>query len=313
MACPIFGRRQCCGAAPAPMPGLAAKFGPRGAPGRAAGALYEFGTDLSSRARRLSAIMTAMADRSAIEWTDATWNPVTGCTKVSPGCRFCYAERLTARFGRGPFTEVMLHRDRLFLPLRWREPRRIFVNSMSDLFHERVPDDFIASVIDTARLAPYHVFQILTKRADRMLQWHHERGATLPSNVWFGVSVESMRYAWRVDRLRLVDVAVRFVSAEPLLGSLRELDLRGIAWVITGGESGGTSARALVERSGRGWRPKPEALRWVRELRSLCQHNAVAFFHKQWGGPRPTSGGRTLDGRVWEDMPLIAETSVRCH
>jgi protein gp37 len=244
-----------------------------------------------------------MADHSAIQWTDATWNPVTGCTKISPGCRFCYAERLTTRFGRGPFTTIRLHPDRLGLPLQWRQPRRIFVNSMSDLFHERVPDDFIARVVDTVRIAPQHVFQVLTKRADRMLAWSRALKEPLPSNVWLGVSVESMRFAWRVDRLRCVGVGVRFVSAEPLLDSLRGLDLRGIAWLITGGESAGGPSRALVERHGQGWRPKPDALQWVRELRDACRDAHVAFFHKQWGGPRPTSGGRLLDGRTWSEMP----------
>jgi protein gp37 len=198
-----------------------------------------------------------MADGSAIQWTDATWNPVTGCTKISPGCRFCYAER-------GPFTTIRLHADRLGLPLQWRQPRRIFVNSMSDLFHDRVPDHFIARVIDTARIAPQHVFQILTKRADRMLAWTRARAEPVPSNVWLGVSVESMRFAWRVDRMREVDVRVRFVSAEPLLGSLRGLNLKGIAWLITGGESGGDPSRALVERHGQRWNPKPDALQGAR-------------------------------------------------
>jgi protein gp37 len=251
-----------------------------------------------------------MADGSAIQWTDATWNPVTGCTKTSPGCRFCYAERLTARFGRGPFTTIRLHPDRLALPLQWRQPRRIFVNSMSDLFHDRVPDDFIARVIGTARVAPQHTFQILTKRADRLLAWTRASLEPVPSNVWLGVSVESMRFAWRVDRLRDVDVCVRFVSAEPLLGSLRGLDLRGIAWLISGGESAGTASRALVERDGQRWRPKPEALQWLRELRDACGDAGIAFFHKQWGGPRPTSGGRLLDGRAWDEMP--DQKSVGC-
>jgi protein gp37 len=254
-----------------------------------------------------------MADRSAIEWTDATWNPVTGCTKISPGCRFCYAERLTARFARLPFTTIRLHPDRLDLPLRWHQPRRIFVNSMSDLFHEGVPDDFIERVINTAQSAPQHVFQILTKRADRMLAWTRARLAPIPANIWMGVSVESVRYAWRVDRLRDIDVAVRFISAEPLLGSLRPLDLRGIAWLITGGESGGAASRALVERNGQGWCPKAEALQWVRELRDSCRNAGVAFFHKQWGGPRPTSGGRLLDGRTWSEIPFRTELIAPRH
>src|SRR3984893_11255208 len=244
-----------------------------------------------------------MATKSSIEWTEATWNPVTGCTKISPGCKFCYAERLTLRFGRSKFNDVTTHPDRLLLPLRWREPRRIFVNSMSDLFHERVSDTFISRVIDVARLAPHHTFQVLTKRADRLLRWHKRYCQSIPANVWLGVSVESEQYAWRVERLRQVDIAVRFISAEPLLGSLNSLNLSGISWVISGGESGGPPSRALVEKTIHGWKPKEAAIAWVRELRDLCRASGVAFFHKQWGGLRPTSGGRLLDGRTWNQMP----------
>lgn len=249
-----------------------------------------------------------MASLSAIEWTDATWNPVTGCTKVSPGCKYCYAERLTKRFGQQQFTDIVLHPDRLELPLRWRTPRMIFVNSMSDLFHERVPLAFVDRVFDVIRRAPHHTFQVLTKRPDRLLLWQRAERArrAIPPNTWLGVSVESMPYAWRVDRLRAVDAAIRFVSAEPLLDSLAALDLTGIAWVITGGESGGSPARALVEVTTRGWEPKVDALRWVRELRDRCRAARVAFFHKQWGGPRPTSGGRRLDGRAWSQYPAHA-------
>ena len=249
-----------------------------------------------------------MSSLSAIEWTDATWNPVTGCTKVSPGCKYCYAERLTERFGQQRFTEVVLHPERLQLPLRWRPPKMIFVNSMSDLFHERVPFTFVDQVFEVIGQMPQHTFQVLTKRPDRLLLWH--RGGdndqpvrAIPPNAWLGVSVESMTYAWRLDSLRRVAVAVRFVSAEPLLGPLTALDLTGIAWLITGGESGGSGARALVEAMKSGWRVKPEALSWVRELRDRCVRGGVAFFHKQWGGPRPTSGGRLLDGRIWSEYP----------
>jgi protein gp37 len=247
-----------------------------------------------------------MASDSAIEWTDATWNPVSGCTKVSPGCKFCYAERLTKRFGQRDFTNVMLHPDRLGLPLRWREPRMIFVNSMSDLFHDRVPFEFIDQVFAIMTRASRHVFQVLTKRPDRMVEWYRnvDGRRVVPSHVWLGVSVESAPYVWRVDRLRQVDVPVRFVSAEPLLGSLAaSLDLTGISWVISGGESGGPASRALVEQTAAGWKPKPQAVQWVRELRDLCEAAGVAFFHKQWGGPRSTSGGRMLDGRQWSDYP----------
>jgi protein gp37 len=249
-----------------------------------------------------------MASDSAIEWTDATWNPVTGCTKVSPGCKFCYAERLTKRFGRGDFSDVTVHPDRLELPLRWRAPRMIFVNSMSDLFHERVPFEFIDEVFAVMAHADHHAYQVLTKRPERLVAWHreHGRGRPVPPHVWLGVSVESAAYAWRIDRLRQVDVPVRFISAEPLLGPLPALDLTGIAWLITGGESGGTTARALVERGADGrWQPKADALPWVRDLRDQCAHAGVAFFHKQWGGPRPTSGGRLLDGRDWSEYPQV--------
>ncbi len=247
-----------------------------------------------------------MASLSAIEWTDATWNPVTGCTKVSPGCRYCYAERLTKRFGQQRFTDIVLHPERLDLPLRWRTPRMIFVNSMSDLFHDRVPISFIDQVFGVIRRSPHHVFQVLTKRPERLLSWHRGVDGTInpiPENAWLGVSVESMEFAWRVDRLRQVDGPVRFVSAEPLLGPLASLDLTGVAWLITGGESGGSSSRTLVEMTPIGLKVKPEAVRWVRELRDRCIANGIAFFHKQWGGPRPTSGGRSLDGQTWSEYP----------
>ena len=243
-----------------------------------------------------------MALDSAIEWTDATWNPVTGCTKVSPGCKFCYAERLTERFGLQAFSEIRLHPDRLSLPLRWRTPRRIFVNSMSDLFHERVPSGFINQVFDVMAQAPQHVFQVLTKRSERLLAWRQSvRSGSIPAHIWLGVSVESASYLLRLDHLRQADVAVRFMSAEPLLGPLTGLNLEGIAWVITGGESGGPPERALVEATTRGLRPKADGLRWVREIRELCRTQGVAFFHKQWGGRTAKAGGRVLDGREWSE------------
>jgi protein gp37 len=249
-----------------------------------------------------------MGEHTAIEWTDATWNPVTGCTKVSPGCKFCYAERVTERWGRGDFSKVKTHPDRLDLPLRWKAPRRIFVNSMSDLFHESVHSAFIDEVFAVMARAPQHVFQVLTKRADRMLEWHRSRrNEPIPGHIWLGVSVESSGYLWRVDRLRLVNVPVRFVSAEPLLGSLTGLDLEGISWLISGGESGGASSRALVMKTSTGWKPKTEGLLWVRQLRDLCRAQGVAFFHKQWGGPTPKTGGRYLDRRLWNEMPATAE------
>lgn len=246
-----------------------------------------------------------MGAQSTIEWTDATWNPVTGCTKISPGCKFCYAERLTDRFGRQRFTDVLLHPDRLALPLRWRTPKRIFVNSMSDLFHEQVPDTFITQVFDVMMRASQHTFQVLTKRPDRLCEWRKSGmwPKSIPAHVWVGVSVESTEYLWRIDRLREVEAPVRFVSAEPLLGPLTNLDLSGIQWVITGGESGGGSSRSLVEKTKLGLRPKPEALRWIRHIRDLCARQGVAFFHKQWGGYTPKAGGRMLDGAEWSQYP----------
>ena len=234
-----------------------------------------------------------MADKSAIEWTDATWNPVTGCTKVSPGCKHCYAERLAKRLQamgnpryRNGFA-VTLHPDQLDLPLRWNSPRRIFVNSMSDLYHERVPEEFILRAFDVMVKAEQHVFQILTKRSGRLaklaprLPW--------PPNVWQGVSVENDHYIARIADLQKVAAAVRFLSVEPLLGPIPDLPLQGIHWVIVGGESGP------------GHRPIEPA--WVREIRDQCLEAGVPFFFKQWGGLTPKSGGRRLDGRFWNQLP----------
>ncbi len=248
---------------------------------------------------------------SGIEWTDATWNPVTGCSKISPGCKFCYAERLARRLqvmGNPRYTNgfaVTLHADQLALPLRWRTPKRIFVNSMSDLFHDEVPFEFVDRVFDVIERAPRHVFQILTKRPERLVEWHQIRSASraIPVNAWLGVSIESGRYIARADVLRRMDVAVRFISAEPLLGSLAELNLSGISWLIVGGESGGSPGRALVRRETGKWSVKPLALGWVAELRDMCRTAGVAFFFKQWGGRTPKSAGRDLDGQTWSEYP----------
>jgi protein gp37 len=234
-----------------------------------------------------------MGDHSAIEWTDATWNPVTGCTKVSPGCKHCYAERLAARLQamgnqryRNGFA-VTLHPDQVDLPLRWAQPRRIFVNSMSDLVHEAVPEAFIARVFAVMARAPRHIFQVLTKRADRAaelaprLPW--------PPNVWQGVSVETARYTGRIERLRRIPAAVRFLSVEPLLGPIPALPLDGIDWVIVGGESGP--------------RHRPLDPVWARDIRDQCVRAHVPFFFKQWGGKTSKSGGRILDGRTWDETP----------
>jgi len=237
-----------------------------------------------------------MSSSTGIEWTDATWNPMTGCTKVSPGCKHCYAERLANRLyamGNRRYARrfaLTLHPDLLDLPLSWRRPRRVFVNSMSDLFHEDVPESFIEGVFATMATARWHQFQILTKRSARLrevaprLRW--------PSNVWQGVSVESASYVSRVRDLQAVPAAVRFLSVEPLLGAIPVLPLDGIAWVIVGGESGP------------GRRPVDPA--WVRDLRDQCVAAGVPFFFKQWGGRTPKANGRELDGRTWDEMPLTA-------
>jgi len=249
-----------------------------------------------------------VADHSAIEWTDATWNPVTGCTKVSAGCDNCYAERLALRLQkmgsqryRNGFA-VTLHPQALELPLRWRSPKRIFVNSMSDLFHGSVPSEFIDRVFDVMERAPWHQFQVLTKRPGRMAAYltgtvvvegrtvsTKYPGRTVPPNVWIGTSVEDDRVTDRIDHLRRIPAPVRFLSCEPLIGPLDELDLRGIDWVIVGGESG--PHHRPIQRD------------WVRSIRRQCRTARVAFFFKQWGGPVSKSGGRTLDRRIYGGMP----------
>lgn len=281
---------------------------------------------------------------SAIEWTERTWNPVTGCSKVSPGCAHCYAETLSLRFGwsKLPWTpenaqaNIVLHPERLEQPLKWRKSAVVFVNSMSDLFHEEIPYEFIREVFNVMRRCdggivaatgkpdPSHTFQVLTKRPERALELWQERKLgfrTWPENVWLGTSIENMRWVGRADTLREIPAAVRFISAEPLLGPLAErvycptcwdwpddncpdcdglrwwwsqesLDLTDIDWLIVGGESGPVH------------RPmKPE---WVRELRDMARLADTAFFFKQWGGRTPKAGGRELDGRTWDEMPHLA-------
>ena len=235
-----------------------------------------------------------MGANSHIEWTEATWNPVTGCTKISAGCKNCYAERLALRLRamgahryRNGF-DVTLHEDVVDLPRTWRKPRRIFVNSMSDLFHSDVPLSFIRRVFETMQDCPQHSFQVLTKRSDRVrnlsakLDW--------PENVWMGVSVEDSRVFHRVDDLRAVPASVRFLSCEPLIGSLAGIDLNAIHWVIVGGESGPHS-RAM------------ESV-WVREIFRACRKQKVPFFFKQWGGVQKHRTGRELGGRTYNEMPL---------
>ena len=282
---------------------------------------------------------------TAIEWTDATWNPITGCSKVSEGCRNCYAAALAPRLaamGQDGYTNlpwtkpnaprnVKLHPSRLDGPLRWTRPRRIFVNSMSDLFHELVPFEFIDRVFAVMALAPRHTFQVLTKRPERMAEYlslenrperalailgamrefmasgksHASNQATssyldrqevpLP-NVWLGTSVEDSQVLGRADHLRQVPAAVRFLSCEPLIGPLDELDLTGVHWVIVGGESG--AGHRLIEKQ------------WVQGIRAQAQAAGAAFFFKQWGGATPKAGGRDLDGRTWDEMP---EASYAMH
>lgn len=239
-----------------------------------------------------------MADKSSIEWTDATWNPVRGCTKISPGCKNCYAERFAERF-RGvpghPFEfgfDIRLVPEKLEVPLRWKTPKRIFVNSMSDLFHEAVPDSYVSKVAQVMLLANWHVFQVLTKRAERLrssVQAHLREVATA-SHVWWGVSVEDRKHGLpRVAELQASDVAVRFLSIEPLLEDVGDLDLSGIAWVIVGGESG-PRARPMDER-------------WVERILAQCVEQDVPFFFKQWGGTRKKRAGRLLHGEMYDNMP----------
>jgi len=243
-----------------------------------------------------------MASKTSIEWTEVTWNPVTGCDRTSPGCDNCYALRLAGRLHAmgqpryalngdpatsGPGFGVTCHDDLVDLPQRWRSPRLVFVNSMSDLFHPEVPDEFISRVFASMAAAQAHTFQVLTKRSKRLAALATD--LTWPANVWMGVSVENDRYRFRIDHLRTVPAAVRFLSIEPLLGPVGELDLDGVQWVIVGGESG------------HGARPIDVA--WVTDIRDQCIDAGVAFFFKQWGGRTAKAGGRDLEGRTWDDMP----------
>jgi protein gp37 len=230
-----------------------------------------------------------------------TWNPVTGCTKISPGCKNCYAHRMARRLHamgqpryRNNF-DVTLHPDLLEQPLRWAQPRKIFVNSMSDLFHPEVPEDFIRAGFDVMGRAYWHTFQILTKRSDRLVEiakrlpWH--------DNIWMGVSVENREYTYRIEHLRKVPAAIRFLSVEPLLGPIPRLPLQGIDWVIVGGESGPRCRKI-----------EPE---WVRHIRDRCLAFGVPFFFKQWGGTRKKLSGRELDGKTWDEMPDLQPRKLK--
>lgn len=245
-----------------------------------------------------------MATKTGIEWTEVTWNPTTGCDRISSGCDHCYALILSKRLKAmgaskyqtdgndktsGPGFGVAIHPETLMEPLRWRSPRVVFVNSMSDLFHAKIPLSFVKDVFSVIKETPQHTYQILTKRSARLkkvapqLEW--------PSNLWMGVSVESSSVFYRIDDLREVPAQVRFLSCEPLLGSLHGIDLSGIGWVIAGGESGPNY--------------RPTQIEWVRNIRDACEKVQVPFFFKQWGGRTAKSMGRNLDGKIWDEMPQV--------
>lgn len=247
-----------------------------------------------------------MSSQSKIEWTDATWNPVRGCTKITPGCAHCYAAAFAERF-RGvaghPYErgfDLRLVPEKLFEPVSWKRPRMIFVNSMSDLFHESVPDGYIAEVARVMRSANWHTYQVLTKRAERMKKLLNTKlgFAARDRHIWWGVSVENKRCGFpRISQLRQAGVAVRFLSVEPLLEPLGDMDLRGIAWVIVGGESGPGA--------------RPIRTEWVTAIRDQCRRVGVPFFFKQWGGVHKSANGRLLDGREYNEFPVSAGDSSR--
>ena len=234
-----------------------------------------------------------MALKSSIEWTESTWNPVTGCNKISPGCKNCYAERMAKRLkamGSENYEngfKLTTHEHVVALPLQWRKPQVIFVNSMSDLFHKNVPLSFILSVFETMNKAHWHIFQVLTKRSDRLLEINKYLPWT--KNIWMGVSVENQDYTFRIDDLRKTNAETKFLSIEPLLGPIKRLNLKKIDWVIVGGESG-PKARQMSEE-------------WVVDIKEKCLRQSVPFFFKQWGGVQKKKNGRELEGRTWDQMP----------
>lgn len=236
-----------------------------------------------------------MAAKSSIEWTESTWNPVTGCSEISPGCKNCYAKRMARRlqamrqpnYARG--FEVSMHEHVLGYPLKWKKPQLIFVNSMGDLFHKKISDKFISRVFDVMKQAHWHIFQVVTKRSDRLLQIApHLNWAP---NIWAGVSIENEDYIYRADHLREVPAHIKFLSLEPLLGPVKNLDMKGIDWVIVGGESG-PGARYMDPS-------------WVVDIRNICLKSRVPFFFKQWGGIWKKKTGRQLEGRTWDEMPYV--------
>ncbi len=234
-----------------------------------------------------------MATKSNIEWTESTWNPLTGCTKVSPGCKNCYAERMANRLkamGQPNYVNgfnLTIHPHTIELPLKWKKPQMIFVNSMSDLFHESVPEDFIHQIFDVMHKASWHTFQILTKRSLRLLELDNK--ISWPMNVWMGVSVENSEYTYRINHLRSTHAQIKFMSLEPLLGPVENLNLTEIDWVIVGGESG-PGARPIHEE-------------WVTNIRDQCLISQIPFFFKQWGGVRKKNNGRILQGQIWNEIP----------
>lgn len=242
-----------------------------------------------------------MEKPSHIEWTNSTWNPITGCNAVSPGCDHCYAERMAKRLQamgvakyRNGF-KVTVHPKVLEDPLNWKRPQIIFVNSMSDLFHEDIPFEFVQKLFDVMRRADWHLFQILTKRSKRMVRLAKE--LQWPPNVWMGVTVESNRYRFRINDLRKVPASVRFLSLEPLLGPLGTLDLSDIQWAIVGGESGPGA--------------RPMKADWARNIRSQCQQQGTDFFFKQWGGVNKKKTGRILDGKTWDEIPPMPNSELK--
>lgn len=241
-----------------------------------------------------------MAFNSSIEWTESTWNPVTGCTKISAGCTNCYAERMARRLqamGQPNYVngfEVTLHEEILDLPLKWHKPQRVFVNSMGDLFHDAVSDDFIKNVFDVMRRASWHHFQILTKRSARLIGLSPI--LTWEKNIWMGVTVENQQCTDRIEHLRHAGADVKFISMEPLLGPIADLDLTGIDWVIVGGESGPNA--------------RPMRKEWVLQIKEACQFGDVPFFFKQWGGVNKKASGRRLEGRLWNQMPTFSKQNI---
>jgi protein gp37 len=244
-----------------------------------------------------------MAEKSSIEWTDATWNPLRGCTKISPGCTHCYAETFAERFRSVPGHpyeqgfDLRLVPDKLLEPLRWPSPKMVFVNSMSDLFQSEVPANYICAVGEVMKRSPWHIYQVLTKRSQRMREvlTSELQDVAASSHIWWGTSVEDRKYGLpRIEDLRNTPVAVRFLSVEPLLEDLGEIDLQGIQWVIVGGESGSGA--------------RPMKSDWVRSLMEQCRRNDVPFFFKQWGGVRKKLAGRELDGRTFDEFPQVCRS-----